>query len=421
MSIFTESAKSLVTQSGNTEVAILHVQLMLEAPVRFNSKRNYDPAELIMEQTRLRLCGFSHELLHRRVDEFSLDIVTSFSELTSVQELTSCLKRSFATNGVILEPEFRVGMCLWNGDMPLYCAISNARRACYEIAPHDHHRIQIFDLEGSLIEATRTLRQQEVLRAIEKRQIALYLQAKVDLQTSKPVAFEALARWITDSGKVVPPLQFLPTIEGTDIEKLMGYYVVQQTIETVKKLNSIGCFMPVNMNISPRQLTDRSFAEFVQRALKEHHLDSTAVGIEILESEEFLHLEQTKAILNEYSKASVSIALDDFGTGYASLSYLVDLPINEVKIDRLFVVKALENVNYRALIKGIVKLAKEIGLLVTAEGIETIEQHKLMSQLGVDFGQGYLYSKPISCEEVMAKFEAGASELTNTPMRWTHE
>lgn len=387
----------------NQLVAALHLQIKKITNSSATEDKDLEHS-IIRDKISDRLDSLGSGAIYRFVDERSADVMLPISNPESADELTAYLQRTFEKNDCLFAPKIDVGLCLWESNMAAFQVLNNARIACYHQTHATFPGINIFDIERNIIEDKKSLRQQEVIKAIRDRELVLFLQPKIDLKTAEIIGFEALSRWVREDNSIVMPNQFLPAIEGTEIEILMGYYVVDRAIELVHTMNQHSIYLPININISPKQISDINFAMHIANAVNINELERASIGIEILESNHFVHLEQAKRILKTYRQSAIDIALDDFGTGYASLSYLVELPINEVKIDRFFISRSTDSELYRSLIKGVVGLAKEIGLKVTAEGIETQAQDILLRELGVDYGQGYLYQRPMTIDAFLQKY-----------------
>ncbi len=399
MSFFDCCAEIQQVENGNVFSAA-HIQL---DPMEFV----YNSSEInmtVMHTVSERLKQTPQVLLFRQIDQFSFDALLSMKDLNQLENTLANLKQSFVVNDVWIEPEIRIGICFCESYFSNAMAFYYARSSCYEIEDQSQIKTKLFDSEAKLLELNRKRQQKEIFQVISEERIVLFLQPKIDIKNLKIVGFEALARWQTEDGTIKTPDTFLPVVEGTDLELLLGLLVVKQATGILSKFKKLGIHLPLNINVSPRQLSDRNFAYFLAEQLTKYEIGRDMFGVEILENEAFLHLEYTRPIFEIYQAANIHISLDDFGTGYASLSHLVELPIKEVKIDRVFIKNSIEKPVYQSIVSGVVELAKELNLVVTVEGIETIQQHELVKSLGVDYAQGFLYQRPMSVDDFLVKF-----------------
>jgi diguanylate cyclase (GGDEF)-like protein len=239
-------------------------------------------------------------------------------------------------------------------------------------------------------------------RALENEEFVLHYQPKVVLGSRQIVGVEALIRWQSAELGLVPPMDFIPLLEETGLILQVGSWALRRAALDHRSWMKQGVTPPrVAVNVSPIQLRQRDFVRSVEEAIME---GIAPVGID-LEITESLIMEDVHATIGKLSllrKLGVQIAIDDFGTGYSSLSYLARLPVEMLKIDRLFVVRMLEDPNTTTLVQMMITLAHAFRLKVVAEGVESEEQAKMLHLLGCDQMQGYLFSKPLPVEALIA-------------------
>ncbi|MEL7475081.1 MAG: EAL domain-containing protein, partial [Cyanobacteria bacterium J06555_12] len=178
----------------------------------------------------------------------------------------------------------------------------------------------------------------------------------------------------------------------------LGRWVLQTACTQAKQWQAAGIPVAVAVNLSPRQLADRSLLHTIQEVLNRTRLESKLLELEITESGTFHNVKQAKQVLSQLSNMGIGIALDDFGTGYSSLSHLKQFPLNTIKIDRSFVRDLQHQVNDVAIAKAILELGRGLSLRVVAEGVETYELKALLESLGCQHMQGYLFSRPLTAE-----------------------
>ncbi|MBU3070748.1 EAL domain-containing protein [Aestuariicella sp. G3-2] len=241
------------------------------------------------------------------------------------------------------------------------------------------------------------LLENDLRRAIDTDQLLLYYQPQFDLQTGSLLGMEALVRWEHPERGLVSPAHFIPLAEETDLIVHLGDWVLRAACQQQKIWLREGKYsQKVSVNLSPRQLRERSFTKRVAEILRETGLPARYLELEITESSAMEHAGQTINMMNELNAMGVSLAIDDFGTGYSSLAYLKRFPIQKLKIDRSFINDIATDQNDAAIAKSIINLAHNMALNVVAEGVEYEDQAEWLRQQGCDMVQGFLYAKPMS-------------------------
>jgi diguanylate cyclase (GGDEF)-like protein/PAS domain S-box-containing protein len=251
-------------------------------------------------------------------------------------------------------------------------------------------------LHAALVErmATRAALEQ----AIADHAFVLHYQPIVELGTGVTVGFEALVRWQDPERGLVPPGDFIDIAEESGLIIPLGDWVLEESLSTALRWTAVpGGPQPyVSVNVSARQFRSEGFAARVLDRLGESGLPARALMLEITESLLLREDEQVWRDLATLRDAGIRIAIDDFGTGYSSLSYLRQLPIDVLKLDRSFVSTITSSAQQRALVDGIVGLAHTLGLVTTAEGIELEAERAALREMGCQYGQGFLFAKPLS-------------------------
>jgi diguanylate cyclase (GGDEF)-like protein len=245
----------------------------------------------------------------------------------------------------------------------------------------------------------------ELRRAIEQRQLRLRFQPICDLATGRLHAFEALARWRTDTGEEICPTRFIPVAEESGLIVPLGRWAIEEATRTLAAwdLDAGGyCGVQVAVNLSPIQLQRDSVELLVANALRETGLSGGRLKLELTESALVDDPDRTAATLRGLKELGTTLAMDDFGTGYSNLALLQALPIDILKIDRSFVTDMLADRNKLAIVRAILSLAQALGKRTVAEGIETHEVAQTLSALGCAAGQGYLYARPLEADDARA-------------------
>lgn len=236
-----------------------------------------------------------------------------------------------------------------------------------------------------------------LLAAIGSQQFELFYQPQVSALDGRPSGFEALIRWNHPTRGMISPTEFIPIAEASGVIHELGLWIIERACKEFSGIRSVyGEDTRLAINVSARQLTSGRVEEQLLLSLHAHGLPASCVELEITETAAIEIPKEVHARLHRLKSLGVRLAIDDFGTGYSSLSYLHKLPVHVVKLDKSFVADIKEGDGKAfAICKSAINLARELGLEVVAEGVETKEQSSILAELGCDFLQGYLYSKPV--------------------------
>ncbi|MDJ0786715.1 MAG: EAL domain-containing protein [Myxococcota bacterium] len=263
--------------------------------------------------------------------------------------------------------------------------------------------LQIYDESLNSQALARLTLENELRRALERDELALFYQPKVDVVSGRVVGAEALMRWTHPELGNVRPDQFIPIAEETGLIHELGSWALLEASRQTRRWRDAG-FPPIRIavNVSSHQIRSASLGEAIHRALESTDLDGSCLTLELTEGVIMKDPETTAEVLTLFKQIGMEISIDDFGTGYSSLSYLRRFPIDELKIDRSFVMSlddgAAES-DDGAIISAILSLAKSLGLKVVAEGVETEQQLQFLRERGCDVYQGYLCSPPLPASE----------------------
>ena len=235
-------------------------------------------------------------------------------------------------------------------------------------------------------------------RALDRRELRLYHQPIIELASGDVVGFEALMRWQQSDGTIVSPAEFIPIAEETGTIVPIGAWALLEALSQLRLwIDSGVCSSTatISVNVSPRQLADPNFPAIVSEALTRSRVSPQLLWLEVTESVMITEPELALSTLRRLRSLGVRVALDDFGTGYSSLSLLQKFPLQRIKIDRAFVHGVADNPNDRSLVRTIVAMGTSLGLDLVAEGVESVHQLQVLSDLGCDKAQGFLISHPV--------------------------
>jgi EAL domain-containing protein (putative c-di-GMP-specific phosphodiesterase class I) len=243
---------------------------------------------------------------------------------------------------------------------------------------------------------------QSLRHALERNELYLHFQPQIALIDNKVIGFEALLRWSSPEHGMVSPARFIPLAESSGLILPIGTWVIEEACRFARKLAENGReHLHVAVNISPRQLAAEDFVDMVRLTLEGTGIPPKQLEVEITENVLIDSLEASTKKLGQLKEMGVRLALDDFGTGFSSLTYLRNLPVETLKIDKAFIDKILEDRMQKDFVRSIIDMAHTIGLQVTAEGVESEVQLEALAQFGCDSVQGYIFSKPVPPEQAL--------------------
>ncbi len=256
----------------------------------------------------------------------------------------------------------------------------------------------------------------ELRRALERDELRLFLQPKIALvgaRAGQMVGAEALVRWQHPTRGMVPPMQFIPFAEQTGFVRELTQWMLEATARQWPALRALG-LQRVSVNLSTRDLLDQELPAKLQRLLQRHAMPAHALCLEITESAIMDEPQRAEATLNQLSEAGFKLSIDDFGTGYSSLAYLKRLPVDELKIDKSFVMAMAQDEDDAKIVRSTIDLAHNLGLTVVAEGVEEAGILQRLAELQCDEAQGYHMSRPLPAAELAAFAQKWAARQAET-------
>lgn len=236
--------------------------------------------------------------------------------------------------------------------------------------------------------------------AIERNELLMHYQPKVDVATRRLTGAEALVRWMHPERGMVRPDEFIPVAEETGLIVPLGEWVLRDVCKQIRSWHANSLWVPrIAVNVSGNQFRSQNFHATVMDILREARLDPRMLTLELTETTVMANPKDSINMLQALKESGLKLSIDDFGTGYSSLAYLKRLPLDELKVDRSFVNEAQNDNDSSAIITAIISMAHALGLKVVAEGVETRSQLAFLAARGCDQCQGYLFSKPIPAED----------------------
>ncbi len=277
--------------------------------------------------------------------------------------------------------------------------MKHADLAMYHAKERGKNGFQFYKKQLNIKAVERLEFENDVRKAVQNEEFVLHFQPQIDMQTGRIIAAEALTRWVHQQHGPISPGQFIPAIEDLGLITLFTDWVIRQAGKQLSGWRDKGVeLIRIALNVSSKQFMHQQIPDKISTLLEQHKLDGDLIELELTESVLAEQNADTLAILSSLKELGLAISVDDFGTGYSSLVYLKSFPIDIVKIDRFFVKDILTSKQDSAIVKAIVALAHSMEMKVIAEGIEELEQYRLLREIGCDYGQGYLFSPAVPAE-----------------------
>jgi diguanylate cyclase (GGDEF)-like protein len=317
------------------------------------------------------------------------------------ERVRAAFEEPFDLAGEVLSVSVSIGVATVDDDMTsIEALLSEADAAMYFAkANGGSGKVRFFDEVTRRAARHRVLIESDLAHALEREELVLHYQPIVEMQTRRTVGVEALLRWNHPERGLLAPAEFLEPAERTGLIVPIGQWVIANAAATVARWNRERAHddhLHLSVNLSPRQLAEQNFVDDVARVLGANGIDPQEVRLSFELTESWMAVESSseRSRLRALHDLGITLAVDDFGTGYSSLTYVKDLPVRVVKIDRSFVAPLGRSPRDLAIVRGIIDLAHNISLMVVAEGVETEEHFRQLLELGCDYAQGFHLGRP---------------------------
>jgi diguanylate cyclase (GGDEF)-like protein/PAS domain S-box-containing protein len=402
--LFHDRIAQALHRARRSDAAVAVLMLDLDRFKEVNDSLGHAAGDALLMEIGRRLDGMlraSDTVARLGGDEFGvlLPDPTSVADVTiAAERVRAAIQEPVIVQGLPLSVDASIGVALFprdglevetllkHADVAMYHAKNeNAGVSFYEPSRHDDDPVRL-TLVG------------ELRRALEERELALHYQPKASLLDGSVRSVEALLRWNHPERGLVLPDEFIPIVQQTGLIMPLALYVVDEALRQARAWLDDGLRLAIAVNLSTRNLTDAEFPRQVETLLARHGVDGSLLQIEITESTVLADPARIRQVLERLAALGIRVSIDDFGTGYSSLAHLRRLPVDEIKVDRSFVMAMDGDDDDATIVRSTIELGRSLGLDVVAEGVETQAIWDRLAALGCTYAQGYHLSRPLPAE-----------------------
>ncbi|WP_339799989.1 EAL domain-containing protein [uncultured Marinobacter sp.] len=346
----------------------------------------------------------AHDLVSRLGGDEFIAILRDVEVEAVYQRLLDAIRQPIPFKHHMFQLSGSMGITIYpEDDTDSDLLIRHADQAMYAAKEAGRNCFRVFDLEMHQSRKERVRIIEQIPMALARNEFELHYQPQINYGNGNIEGFEALIRWLLPSGELLPPLSFLPHIEHTEHDSAIGRFVLQEAIAVLTRFEQEQLPYSVSVNLSPSHFLGQDFVADLRHALAttSSELRSKLI-LEVLETTALDDAQIARKTIIQCKELGVQVSLDDFGTGYSSLNYFRNLPVDEIKIDKSFVMDMLHDTDDAMIVEAIISLCRSFKRRVVAEGVESPALEARLKELGCDIGQGYTYSRPVPLEEALA-------------------
>ena len=406
--LLTDRLSQAMVQCKRRATSIAVAFMDLDSFKAVNDMHGHDAGDKLLVALSKRIKGTLREgdtLARIGGDEFIV-VMVDFKSLQDGElllgRLLNAIVEPMTVGDAVMQVSASIGLTLYpQDDVNADQLIRHAGQAMHLAKLAGKNCYRLFNsVQNKAIQSQRE-RISDVSSAFDRDEFILFYQPKVNMRTGEVIGLEALIRWQHPDRGLIPPLDFLPAIEGHTISLKVGEWVIDTALRQISQWQRINVNLPVSVNISAYQLQQRNFTDRLTVLLAAHpDVKPHYLELEILETSALSNISQVSETMAACNNLGVYFALDDFGTGYSSLTHLRRLPAHFIKIDQSFVRDMLEDDDDLAIVQGVVGLAKTFKRKVIAEGVETVAHGEALLKLGCELAQGYGIARPMPAVEI---------------------
>jgi diguanylate cyclase (GGDEF)-like protein len=406
--LFLETLAGAVRRSGPTaSTAILLIDL--DGFRQINNTLGNGTGDSVLGEVAERLRDeLGQETLIARLGPDEFAILCPRSEgatgaLDTAGQVQVALEPPIAVDGIALNVEASIGIAVMDARADDLDALLRHADVALSRARQCFSRVEVYSSEHDRFDAARLMLLGQVRTALERDEFVLHYQPKLSLADGRVRGVEALLRWQHPERGLLAPPAFVPLIEQTALVRPLALHVIECALRQLVAWRERGIQLHMSVNLSARNLVDPELPSQVLEQLMRNDVPAEQLTLEVTESAAMADPERAIRVLNALRASGVGVSIDDFGKGNASIDYLARLPANEIKIDRTFIAEICEDARADAIVRSTIDFARHLSLRVVAEGIETEDVLERLTALGCDEGQGYLISRPVTAEQLVAQ------------------
>jgi diguanylate cyclase (GGDEF)-like protein len=405
--LFRDRIEQAILQARREDSRFSLLIMDLDRFKEINDTLGHRNGDLILQAIGPRLRGVLRDvdsIARFGGDEFAVLLPGAASADAAIrvaEKIAAALSKPFMLKGLTLDVEASIGISLYpDHGNDVDTLIQRADVAMY-MAKEAHAGFEVYAADRDQYTPKRLALLGELRRALENKELVLFYQPKADIQTGKVTDVEALLRWQHPEHGLTFPDDFIPLAEHTGLIRPLTLYVLNEALKQCYEWQQQGIELGVAVNLSARNLLDSELPSDVARLLETWGVEPRLLKLEITENTIMVDPPKALEVLTKLRELGVGLSIDDFGTGYSSLSYLRKLPVDELKIDRSFVMNMPQSENDQQIVRSTIDLSRNLGLKVVAEGVETKDIWRDLASLGCDVAQGYYLTRPIPPQELV--------------------
>lgn len=400
---------------GKEKVTLMFLDL--DEFKKVNDTLGHDIGDSLVANVGERLKHFtnkSQQVYRIGGDEFLFIIIGHPNDYIEqlAKKILATIKKGFIINGNELQISASIGISAGYIQQTSFSTLlKNADTAMYQAKHFGKNQYYVYNDEMGFRETRNLTLERDIKTALTNNEIYIVYQPKWCVETNSLLGFEALTRWNHPALGAIAPNEFIPVAEENGFIAPLTKWTLEKTCAQIKTWESQGIAYPISVNLSTRLFYNQDLVDSIQSLLSKYKLDGALLELEVTESMVFYDIGHITDQLQQIRSLGVKISLDDFGTGYSSISLLDQMPLDSIKLDRLFIKDIETSTRKQAIIRAIMQMANHLQLNVVAEGVETLEHVQTLTNLGCNIMQGYYYGKPQKQTEITKWIQKQKAEI----------
>jgi diguanylate cyclase len=403
-----ETAQKRCVRSGKS-FAVAYIDLDYFKPINDNYGHHIGDAVLSITAERLNTAVRGCDFVARIGGDEFIAIIEEIEDQDDAkpiaERIVNSIKEAYFIDHLTIELSCSIGIAIYPKDGELDKLLMCADAAMYKAKDQGKNQYRFYDSEIESANELMLNLQSDLCLAVDNNEFILEYLPKIDCHTLTAIGAEALIRWNHPTKGLLQPNDFLPAAEHFGLIHEINNWVIHECCSMLANAKKSGLDLNISINLSSHQFKDPNLVKNIIMVMQEYDLSPSSLSFEIKETIAINNQKQFKLLLEKFKNAGIKVILDDFGLLPMSLTYLLDLDIDEIKIDKSFIATVNHDHSARLLIDAIFKLTHALGFKATAEGIEDEAQQEAIIDLGCDYMQGYLFSKPIREKELFALYQ----------------